>query len=78
MIRESRVPEGLAGQILEALAASGANASLKRFDETPDLLEASFLVDFKDVDRLETFTRRLRELSRQVKVTCLDDRGLAA
>ncbi len=67
-----------AGQILEALAASGANASLKRFDETPDVLEAAFQVDFKDVGKLEQFTQRLRALSEQVKVSCLDDRGLAA
>jgi hypothetical protein len=37
------------GQILEALSASGASASLKRFDETPDLLEAAFNVDFHEV-----------------------------
>ncbi len=67
-----------AGQILEALNASGAAASLKRFDETPDQLEASFRVDFKDVGVLEKFNQRLRELSEEVKVSCLDDRGLAA
>jgi uncharacterized membrane protein YhiD involved in acid resistance len=67
-----------AGQILDALTASGAAASLKRFDETPDLLEASFRVDFKDVGVLEKFNQRLRELSEDVKVSCLDDRGLAA
>jgi uncharacterized membrane protein YhiD involved in acid resistance len=66
------------GQILEALSASGASASLKRFDETSEQLEASFLVDFKDVGRLEQFSQRLRELSQDVKVSCLDDRGLAA
>jgi uncharacterized membrane protein YhiD involved in acid resistance len=67
-----------AAQILEVLSASGAKASLKRFDETPDLLEASFLVDLKDVDVLEKFNRRLRELSKEVKISCLDDRGLIA
>jgi uncharacterized membrane protein YhiD involved in acid resistance len=67
-----------AGQILEVLAASGASASLKRFDETPDLLEASFRVEFKDVGILEKFNKRLRELSEEVKVSCLDDRGLAS
>jgi hypothetical protein len=56
----------------------GATASLKRFDQTPDLLEASFLVDFKDVNRLELFIQRLRELSPEAKVSCLDDRGLGA
>jgi uncharacterized membrane protein YhiD involved in acid resistance len=67
-----------AGQILEALAASGASASLKRFDETPERLEASFLVEFHEVARLEQFTRRLRELNPAVQVSCLDDHGLAA
>ena len=67
-----------AGQILEALAASGASASLKRFDETPELLEAAFHVDFHEVGKLEKFTQRLRELSAGVRVSCLDDRGLAA
>lgn len=67
-----------AKQILEALSASGARASLKRFDESPDLLEAAFLVDFKDTGKLEQFSQRLRELSETVKVSCVDDRGLAA
>ncbi len=67
-----------AGQILEALSASGASASLKRLDETPDLIEAAFNVDFSEVSKLEKFTQRLRDLSAGVRVSCLDDRGLAA
>jgi hypothetical protein len=67
-----------ANQILETLAAVGATASLKRFDERPDLVEAAFLVDFKEVSRLEQFTARLRQLSPEVRVSCLDDRGLGA
>jgi uncharacterized membrane protein YhiD involved in acid resistance len=67
-----------ASQILEALTASGATASLKRFDETPGQIEAAFLVDFKKVDALEQFTRRLRELSPDVRISCLDDRGLGS
>jgi len=63
-------------QILEALAAVGAGATLKRFDQTPDLLEAAFVVDFKDVSRLEQFNQRLRALSPLVKISCLDDCGL--
>ena len=65
-----------AGRILELLTASGAAASLKRFDETPDQIEASFLVDFKNVGALEQFTQQLRALNQDVKVSCLDDRGL--
>jgi uncharacterized membrane protein YhiD involved in acid resistance len=67
-----------ANQILQALAGVGASASLKRFDLTPDQLEAAFLVDFKQVAHLEQFAQRLRETSPEVRVSCLDDRGLVA
>jgi uncharacterized membrane protein YhiD involved in acid resistance len=67
-----------ASQILDALTAAGARASLRRLDETPDQLEASFLVDFREVAKLEQFTGRLRELCQGVKVSCLEDRGLVA
>ena len=65
-------------QILETLGASGARASLKRYDETPDVLEASFLVDFKDAGMLQQFSTRLRELSPHVRISCLDDGGIGA
>jgi uncharacterized membrane protein YhiD involved in acid resistance len=67
-----------ARQILDVLTAAGAQATLKRYDETPDLLEASFRVEFKDISKLEVFSQQLRALSQQVKVSCLDDRGLVA
>ncbi len=66
-----------AGQILEAFKESGAKASLKRLDETPDRLEASFLVDFEGVNQMEDFNRSLRELNGQVTVSYLEERGLA-
>ena len=65
-----------ASQILEALAAVGAAATLKRLDQTPDSLEAAFVVDFKDIGSLEQFNQRLRQVSPQVQISCLDDRGL--
>jgi ABC-type spermidine/putrescine transport system permease subunit II len=67
-----------ASQILAAFATVGASATLKRFDQTPDQVEAAFLVDFKDVDKLEQFNNRIRELSPQVRISCLDDRGFGA
>ena len=67
-----------ATQILEAASAAGANAALKRLDQTPESLEAAFLVDFKDVAALEQFSHRLRTLSPQVRISCLDDHGLGA
>lgn len=65
-------------QILGALAKAGAQAQLKRFDETPDRIEAAFVVDFQDASRLESFAAQVRNLNPQVQVSCLDDRGLAA
>ena len=65
-----------AERILQVLAGVGATAVLKRFDHTPESLEAAFLVEFKQVAHLEQFTNQLQELSPGVKVSCLDDRGI--
>jgi len=65
-----------AEQILQTLTGVGATAALKRFDQTPESLEASFQVDFKQVSHLEQFTDKLRQLSPEVRVSCLDDRGM--
>jgi uncharacterized membrane protein YhiD involved in acid resistance len=67
-----------ASQILKALAASGAVASLKRFDETAESIEASFLVDFQEVGKLEAFSGQLRELGNDVRISCLDNGGIGA
>lgn len=67
-----------AQRILQALTNVGAAASLKRFEQTPDCLEAAFQVNFKQVEHLEQFSNHLRELSPEVKVSCHDDRGLIA
>ncbi|HET7872863.1 MAG TPA: DUF4956 domain-containing protein [Terriglobales bacterium] len=64
-----------ANQIIQALSAVGASASLKRFDQSAEQMEAAFLVDFKGVNELEQFTVKLRELSPQARISCLDDRG---
>jgi uncharacterized membrane protein YhiD involved in acid resistance len=75
----SPAPDQLgANVILQNLSAVGATASLKRLDQTPDLLEAAFLVDFKGIDALEQFSQKLKQLSPSVRISCLDDRGLTA
>lgn len=67
-----------AERILQVLTGIGATASLKRFDRTPESLETAFLVDFKQVAHLEQFTNQICEISPEVKVICMDDRGLLA
>ena len=65
-----------AAQILGLLAEAGAEASLRRLDESPELLEASFVAGFSNLAGLEQFTARLRELSPEARLSCLDDRGM--
>jgi hypothetical protein len=63
-------------QLMEALTGAGVGAVLKRLDETPEMLEASFVADFRQVGRLEDFSERVRNLDPNATVRCLDDRGL--
>ncbi len=64
--------------VMETLAGLGASASLRRFDQSAERLEAAFLVNFKEAAHLEQFSDRLREISPEVRVSCVDDRGLGA
>ncbi len=65
-----------ASQILQALDSVGARGNLKRFDQTADSLEAAFTVDFKEINHLEQFTAKMRTVSPEVKISCVDDQGL--
>jgi uncharacterized membrane protein YhiD involved in acid resistance len=65
-------------QVLEALTQAGATASLKRFEQTPESLEGSFLVTFADTAKLESFNQRLRELNPAVRVSYVEERGLGS
>ena len=51
--------------------------SIKRFDETSDILEASFLVQFDSFETLDASKNALQNLSESVKVSFLDSRGMA-
>jgi hypothetical protein len=49
---------------------------MKRFDETKDILEASFIVEFSDFEKLSTAKRKLQELNEDIKIVFLDNTGL--
>ena len=63
-------------QILEALSEVGATASLRRLDDGPETMRASFRVGFVDPQGIETFNEAMRKLSPSVEITCLEDGGL--
>lgn len=64
--------------ILQSLSDVGAKASLKRTDVQPGTFEASFLVDFSNVDSLEKFTDDMKSKNPDVHVSCMDNQGLEA
>jgi len=65
-------------QILDTLKAHCSAAALKRFDETPELIEASFQVQFESVSNLDTCSQRLRALGDGVKISYLEQNGIGA
>ena len=62
-------------QIVTILSNYCSSVNMKRFDETNELLEASFLVDFSDYEQIEKVKTELSKLSKSVKVTFLDSQG---
>jgi uncharacterized membrane protein YhiD involved in acid resistance len=67
-----------ATQILAALRQAGADGQVTRFDETPESIEVSLVVAFKDIAKLEDFNQRLRALQPGVRLSYLEDRSLSA
>lgn len=63
-------------QIVETLKEHCPAVSMKRFDETRESIEASFLVEFDNFDQLQATKSALQELSDLVKITFLDNRGI--
>jgi hypothetical protein len=62
--------------ILEAIKANATDVGLKRFDQTPELIEASFQVQFDSVARLDACSRQLRGLGEGVRISYLEQNGL--
>ena len=63
-------------QIIETLKRHCPGIRLKRFDESSELLEASFLIDFDNFDQLNRSKSELQKLSSSIKITFLDNKGI--
>ena len=66
-----------ASQILDELSKAGITAELKRFDEGPESLRASFLASLSNAKQIEAFSHQIRQRIPAVEICCLDDRGAA-
>jgi hypothetical protein len=62
--------------ILQVLEQYCSRLKLLRFDENQSAMETSFLVEFRDVGDLNTTRRALQELSPDVEISFLDNKGV--
>jgi len=62
--------------IVRVLKKHSLGLNMKRFDETKEALEASFLVEFKDFEDLKEAREELRKLKDSIKITFLDNKGI--
>ena len=62
--------------VVETLKKHCAGVSLKRFDETNEMLEASFQVEYTDYNQLEQSKNAIQKLGDSVKVSYLDNQGI--
>jgi uncharacterized membrane protein YhiD involved in acid resistance len=63
-------------EIVDTLKEQCSTVDLKRFDETKEALEASFLVEFSDVEQLHRTKEALQQLGDSVKVSFIDHKGI--
>ena len=73
----SHNPEKIAlDDVVGVLKKHCSAVDLKRFDETKEMLEAAFLVEFDNLDQLNQSKSELQSINEHVKITFLDNRGL--
>ncbi len=65
-------------ELISTLERHASAVKLKRFDETEEVMEASFQVVFDDVGKVETCLQQIRESLGQMQVRFVDERGIGA
>ena len=76
LIVSSRSPDKVSlNQIVSVLEKHCSTVNLKRFDETNEQIEASFLVDMKNIEALSKIKDDLGVLSKSIKISFIDYPG---
>lgn len=63
-------------QVTKMLSRHTSKLKLLRFDETAKTIEASFLVEFRQIDDMNRAREALKALSEQIEITFMDNKGL--
>lgn len=73
----SRMPNKVSLQmVMDTLGKHCAKLRLIRFDENTEVIEMSFLVEFRHTYDLEQAREALRELSEQLEISFMDNKGI--
>ena len=62
--------------IIDVLNKNCTVVNLKRFDETSEMFEASFLVEFDNIEQLNNSKTELQKLNNEIKITFLDTKSI--
>jgi hypothetical protein len=62
--------------VMAALSPHTAKLKLLRFDETETAFESTFLVEFRNLDKMNEARKALRALSSGIEITFMDNRGM--
>lgn len=63
-------------QLVLAVKAHAVRSELKRYDESKDSIEAAFQANFDSIEKVDACTEQLRKLSKDLRVSLHEDRGL--
>ena len=63
-------------QVVDLLRSHCAGLTLKRFDQSSEMFEARFLVEFDGFSQLESARSALQSLGDSLRITLLDYKGL--
>ena len=73
----SNLPEKISlEQVMDILSKHTEKLRLLRFDETPQALEMSFVVEFRHISDLTKAKAALKELSSELTISFLDNKGV--
>lgn len=64
-------------QVIDILKAHCRSVDLRRFDETENISEASFLIESDNFDQLKEAKSELQSLNKSIHITFMDNKGLA-
>ena len=63
-------------QITKVLAKEARDFRLRRIDETKELFEISFQIQFKDIEHIQSCRTALASIHPEIKISLIDDRGI--